>query len=82
LLGLVGYGPAGPTVLIVEQNAHAALSVADRGYVLENGRVTLSGPATELLNSSEVQDAYLGGHDGHFAIEGRIRVRKREILRR
>jgi branched-chain amino acid transport system ATP-binding protein len=80
--GIVRLRAAGGTVLIVEQNAHAALSVADRGYVLENGRVTLSGPAAELLNSSEVQDAYLGGHDGHFAIEGRIRARKREILGR
>jgi branched-chain amino acid transport system ATP-binding protein len=80
--GIVRLRAAGGTVLIVEQNAHAALNVADRGYVLENGRVTLSGPAAKLLNSSEVQDAYLGGHDGHFAIEGRIGARKREILGR
>jgi branched-chain amino acid transport system ATP-binding protein len=73
---------AGGTVLIVEQNTHAALGVADRGYVLENGRVVLGGPAADLLDSTEVQDAYLGGHDGHAAIEGRIRARKQAILGR
>jgi branched-chain amino acid transport system ATP-binding protein len=80
--GIVRLRAAGGTVLIVEQNAHAALSVADRGYVLENGRVTFGGPAAELMNSSAVQDAYLGGPDGQFAIEGRIRARKRAILGR
>jgi branched-chain amino acid transport system ATP-binding protein len=51
----------GTTVLIVEQNAHMALSVANRGYVLETGRVTLSGSAAELANSEAVKKAYLGG---------------------
>ncbi len=50
----------GLTVLLVEQNARAALRVADRGYVLETGRVLLQGPAAELLANKDVQRAYLG----------------------
>ena len=52
---------AGTTILLVEQNAQAALSVADRGYVLETGRVTLSGTGKELMASDAVRKAYLGG---------------------
>ena len=52
---------AGTTILLVEQNAQAALSVADRGYVLETGRVTLTGPGQELLADEAVKKAYLGG---------------------
>lgn len=48
------------TVFLVEQNAHQALQIAHRGYVLENGRVTLSDQADKLLDNSEVQKAYLG----------------------
>jgi branched-chain amino acid transport system ATP-binding protein len=73
---------AGGTVLIVEQNAHAALGIADRGYVLENGRIALEGPAGELLINPAVQEAYLGGQGGHYAIEARIRARKMELLGR
>lgn len=51
----------GTTVLVVEQNANMALSIADRGYVLETGNVVLSGTGKELLASPEVQRAYLGG---------------------
>lgn len=51
----------GITVLLVEQNARAALRVADRGYVLEVGRVTLSGPAAELRQHPAVRASYLGG---------------------
>ena len=51
----------GTTVLLVEQNATLALRLADRAYVLETGRVTLSGPASELAESPEVKRAYLGG---------------------
>lgn len=51
----------GTTILIVEQNAHMALSVAHRGYVLETGRIILHGSAAELVNSQEVKKAYLGG---------------------
>lgn len=51
----------GTTILLVEQNAHAALSIAHRAYVLETGTVVLEGPATEVLASSQVREAYLGG---------------------
>lgn len=50
----------GTTVLLVEQNAKAALKMADRGYVLETGKVILEGSASELLENKEVQRAYLG----------------------
>ena len=52
----------GTTVLLVEQNANMALSVASRGYVIETGKVVLSGSAHELQTSEEVRKAYLGGH--------------------
>jgi branched-chain amino acid transport system ATP-binding protein len=48
------------TILLVEQNARLALDVADRAYVLESGRVTLSGPAAELQHNPEVEHTYLG----------------------
>lgn len=51
----------GTTVLLVEQNAHMALSVADRGYVLETGRLLISGKPDELWNNPQVRAAYLGG---------------------
>jgi branched-chain amino acid transport system ATP-binding protein len=51
----------GTTVLLVEQNARMALSVADRGYVLETGRLALSGTPEELWRNDDVRDAYLGG---------------------
>ncbi len=50
----------GVTILLVEQNAFAALSVADRGYVLESGRIVLEGRATELLADDRIKAAYLG----------------------
>lgn len=52
----------GTSILLVEQNAQMALSIADRGYVLETGRVTLEGKAQELLENPLVIEAYLGGH--------------------
>ncbi|MCG7346518.1 ABC transporter ATP-binding protein [Sporosarcina sp. ACRSL] len=52
----------GTTILLVEQNANMALSVASRAYVIETGRVTLSGTAKELQASEEIKMAYLGGH--------------------
>jgi branched-chain amino acid transport system ATP-binding protein len=79
---IVALRSARGTVLIVEQNAHAALAIADRGYVLENGRIALEGAANELLVNPAVQEAYLGGQGGHYAIEGRIRSRKLAILGR
>ncbi|WP_317912382.1 ABC transporter ATP-binding protein [Carnobacterium maltaromaticum] len=51
----------GTTVLLIEQNAKVALSISNRGYVLETGKVVLSGTGEELLASDEVQKAYLGG---------------------
>ena len=52
---------AGTTILLVEQNAEMALSIADRAYVMETGRITLGGTGKELAASEEVQKAYLGG---------------------
>ena len=49
------------SILLVEQNARLALQVAQRGYVMESGAITLSGAASELLGSDAVQRAYLGG---------------------
>ncbi len=51
----------GVTILLVEQNAKAALQISDFGYVLETGRIVLSGPSKELLENEEVKQAYLGG---------------------
>ena len=53
----------GTTILLVEQNAHQALRLASRGYVLVNGQITLSGQSEELLQNQEIRKAYLeGGH--------------------
>ncbi len=51
----------GVTVFMVEQNAHLALQIADHGYVLQTGRIVLSGPARELARDPRIRDAYLGG---------------------
>jgi len=51
---------SGTTILLVEQNANMALSIASRAYVLETGKIVLSGPATELASNPEVRKAYLG----------------------
>jgi len=50
----------GKTILLVEQNAHAALTLADRGYVMETGRIVLSDRASQLLQNPQVQSAYMG----------------------
>ena len=50
----------GTTVLLVEQNAKKALSISDRGYVLETGRIVLEGKSDELLNNDSIKKAYLG----------------------
>ena len=52
---------AGTTILLVEQNAEMALRIADRAYVLESGRIKLSGTGSELAQSDEIKKAYLGG---------------------
>jgi branched-chain amino acid transport system ATP-binding protein len=51
----------GVTVFMVEQNAHLALQIAHHGYVLQTGRIVLSGPARDLLHDARIRDAYLGG---------------------
>ena len=57
---LLDINRSGTTILLVEQNAHMALSIASRGYVLENGRVIISGPGSALLDDPCVKEAYLG----------------------
>ncbi|MBF0358780.1 MAG: ABC transporter ATP-binding protein [Magnetococcales bacterium] len=52
----------GTTIFLVEQNANKALQIADRGYVLSGGNIQLTGSGKDLLNSTEVRKAYLGGH--------------------
>ena len=51
---------SGTTIFLVEQNANQALQIANRGYVLENGKITITGSAESLLDNKEVQKAYLG----------------------
>ena len=58
---IVDMNKQGTTILLVEQNAQMALSIANRAYVLETGRITMSGDAKELAASEEVKKAYLGG---------------------
>ncbi|MBW2592113.1 MAG: ABC transporter ATP-binding protein [Deltaproteobacteria bacterium] len=70
LATLVKLRENGITILLVEQNAQAALKIADRGYVLETGSVVLQGPAEYLLNDDEVKRAYLGKDYKEF-YEGR-----------
>jgi len=53
---------SGMTIFLVEQNANHALKLSDRGYVMVNGQIRLSGTGQELLNNQEVRNAYLGGH--------------------
>jgi branched-chain amino acid transport system ATP-binding protein len=66
----------GTTVLVVEQNASMALGIASRGYVLEGGRVVLSGAAGELLENPEVREAYLGGKRGIQGDAGALQSRQ------
>jgi len=56
----------GVTIFMVEQNAHLALQIADYGYVLQTGRIVLSGPAGELMHDARIRDAYLGGAGNDF----------------
>jgi branched-chain amino acid transport system ATP-binding protein len=57
---IVGLRDGGMAILLSEQNARLGLAIADRGYVMENGRVTLSGKGSELLRSSDIAERYLG----------------------
>ena len=68
----------GHSVLLSEQNARAALAIADRGYVVENGRVAISGKASDLLQSSEIAERYLGvGAAASFSREESERMAQR-----
>ena len=60
----------GITILLVEQNAKMALSIADRAYVLETGRITMEGDAKELLNNEQVRKAYLGADSCRIRLVG------------
>jgi branched-chain amino acid transport system ATP-binding protein len=51
---------SGVAILVVEQNANVSLSIADRGYVLQTGRIVLSGPAASLIKDEDLRKAYLG----------------------
>ena len=62
---------SGTTVLLVEQNAKKALSIADRAYVLETGKITLSGDAKDLINDESVKKAYLG-EEYHIVLRGSV----------
>jgi branched-chain amino acid transport system ATP-binding protein len=64
----------GVAMLLVEQNAHVALSVADYGYIMENGRIVIDGPTHKLLGDADVQRFYLGAGD-----EGQQRVNYRDV---
>jgi branched-chain amino acid transport system ATP-binding protein len=55
-----GLKTRGLTILLIEQNANAALAIADRGYVIETGRIVMSGPGRQLLDDPRVRNAYLG----------------------
>ena len=57
---LLDINRSGTTMVLVEQNARMALSIASRGYVLENGRIAMSGPGSALLDDPRVKEAYLG----------------------
>jgi len=59
---IVDINKKGTTIMLVEQNAHMALSIAHRGYVMETGKIILEDNAKALLNNDEVKSAYLGGH--------------------
>ena len=71
----------GTAVLIVEQNAQAALEVADRGYVLANGMIAKEGTSAALLNDDSVRAAYLGGHAEGGTMEARLRRMRDEMHR-
>ena len=58
---IVDINRSGTTILLVEQNANMALSIANRAYVIETGRITLEGNASELMDNESVKSAYLGG---------------------
>ncbi|HBS49664.1 MAG TPA: ABC transporter ATP-binding protein [Rhodobacteraceae bacterium] len=67
----------GVTMMLVEQNAQAALNLAHHGYVMEVGRIVMDGPASELMKSEDIQEFYLGGHHDEGGREQRRWKRKK-----
>ncbi len=65
----------GVAMLLVEQNAHVALGVAHAGYIMENGRIVISGPTAKLLGDADVQRFYLGAGDEGAAGDARVNYR-------
>ena len=70
---------SGTTVLLVEQNANMALSIADRGYVMEGGVVSLHGTAEELRSSATVKELYLGGQNAPAVKKGSVATMLRKV---
>lgn len=71
----------GTSILVVEQNANVALSIADYGYIMENGRVVLQGDAPSLLSNTEVKEHYLGiGKDGERNYRDNNEVRRKQRM--
>ncbi|MEK3973445.1 ABC transporter ATP-binding protein [Psychrobacillus sp. FSL K6-1267] len=71
----------GTSILVVEQNANVALSIADYGYIMENGRVVLQGDAPSLLSNTEVKEHYLGiGKDGERNYRDNKEVRRKQRM--
>jgi branched-chain amino acid transport system ATP-binding protein len=80
---ITAFRRAGGTVLMVEQNVHAALGIADRAYVIEGGQITFSGESDEVTDNPAVQDAFLGGRSGGWrTMEKRIRAKRMALLQR
>src|ERR1700731_4216517 len=80
---IVALRDQGISILLAEQNARQALSIADRGYVFENGRITLSGAAMDLLNSREIAERYLGMSGANEALDAAgavLAAKLREVL--
>ena len=72
-------GEQGVTIMVVEQNAHAALNVASHGFIMEVGRVVMDAPASEMLNSDDIREFYLG--QATAGIRGEKRWKKRKTWR-
>lgn len=70
---------AGTTILLVEQNAHKALEIADYGYVLENGRIVMEGAARELAEKPDIREFYLGKKDA--SVRGGHRWKRKKLWR-
>lgn len=75
---VVQINESGTTVLLVEQNANMALSIADHGYIMENGKVVMDKPAVELLEDEDVQEFYLGMGDSHGSFKDVKQYKRRK----